>query len=160
MGCQRCHLRPSWLYLGMWRYPIESRENNMPSKASLVTLKQITKQMAMSFFYLRVSSILSIKRFVSWSTFCYFKPNENLRSSSQVQETYIASCHVSTDTVQCIVICVQFIYNFSNVHWTHCLGMSYYVNILGGLGSNGFHIKWRFGSLMSVRLWHLKHGGS
>ena len=24
---------------------------------------------------------------------------------------------------------------------THCLGMSYYVNFLGGLGSNNFHIK-------------------
>ena len=29
---------------------------------------------------------------------------------------------------------------------THCLGMSYYVNFLGGLGSNEFHIKWRFGT--------------
>ena len=27
---------------------------------------------------------------------------------------------------------------------TPCLGMSYYVNFLGGLGSNEFHIKWRF----------------
>ena len=24
---------------------------------------------------------------------------------------------------------------------THCLGMNYYVNLLGGIGSNGFHIK-------------------
>ena len=24
---------------------------------------------------------------------------------------------------------------------THCLGMSYYVNFFGGLGSNEFHIK-------------------
>ena len=31
----------------------------------------------------------------------------------------------------------------------HCLGMNYYVNFLGGLGSNGFNIKWRFGSLKS-----------
>ena len=23
----------------------------------------------------------------------------------------------------------------------HCLGMNYYVNFLGGIGSNGFHIK-------------------
>ena len=29
---------------------------------------------------------------------------------------------------------------------THCLGMSYYVNFLEGLGSNEFHIKWRFGT--------------
>ena len=27
------------------------------------------------------------------------------------------------------------------VYSTHCLGMSYYVNFLGGLGSNEFHIK-------------------
>ena len=27
---------------------------------------------------------------------------------------------------------------------THCLGMNYYVNFLGGIGSNGFHIKWIF----------------
>ena len=26
-------------------------------------------------------------------------------------------------------------------HTSHCLGMSYYVNFLGGLGSNEFHIK-------------------
>ena len=32
------------------------------------------------------------------------------------------------------------------VGWTHCLGMSYYVKFLGGLGSNEFHIKWRFGT--------------
>ena len=25
--------------------------------------------------------------------------------------------------------------------YTHCLRMNYYVNFLGGLGSNGFHIK-------------------
>ena len=24
--------------------------------------------------------------------------------------------------------------------WSHCLGMSYYVNFLGGLGSNEFHV--------------------
>ena len=24
---------------------------------------------------------------------------------------------------------------------THCLGMNYYVNFWGGIGSNGFHIK-------------------
>jgi hypothetical protein len=24
---------------------------------------------------------------------------------------------------------------------THCLGMNYYVNFLGGIDSNGFHIK-------------------
>ena len=29
---------------------------------------------------------------------------------------------------------------------SHCLGMSYYVNFLEGLGSNEFHIKWRFGT--------------
>ena len=29
---------------------------------------------------------------------------------------------------------------------THCLGMNYYVNFLGGIGSNGFHIKWIFGT--------------
>ena len=28
----------------------------------------------------------------------------------------------------------------------HFLGMSYYVKFLGGLGSNGFYIKWRFGT--------------
>ena len=28
----------------------------------------------------------------------------------------------------------------------HCLGMSYHVNFLGGLDSNEFHIKWRFGT--------------
>ena len=28
--------------------------------------------------------------------------------------------------------------------YSHCLGKSYYVNILGGLGSNEFHIKRRF----------------
>jgi hypothetical protein len=28
----------------------------------------------------------------------------------------------------------------------HCLGMSYYVNFLGGLGSNRFHTKRRFGT--------------
>jgi hypothetical protein len=28
-----------------------------------------------------------------------------------------------------------------NDHKPHCLGMSYYVNFLGGLGSNEFHIK-------------------
>ena len=27
------------------------------------------------------------------------------------------------------------------VQCTHCLGMNYYVNFLGGIGSNGFHIK-------------------
>ena len=27
----------------------------------------------------------------------------------------------------------------------HCLGMSYYVNFFGALGSNKFHRKWRFG---------------
>ena len=25
--------------------------------------------------------------------------------------------------------------------FTHCLGMNYYINFLGGIGSNGFHIK-------------------
>ena len=30
--------------------------------------------------------------------------------------------------------------------FTHCLGMSYYVNFLEGLGSNAFHIKRRFGT--------------
>ena len=29
---------------------------------------------------------------------------------------------------------------------TLCLGLSYYVNFLGGLGSNEFHIEWRFGT--------------
>ena len=29
---------------------------------------------------------------------------------------------------------------------THCLGINYYVNFLGGIGSNGFHIKWIFGT--------------
>ena len=29
---------------------------------------------------------------------------------------------------------------------SHCLGMSYYVNFLEGLGSNEFHIRWRFGT--------------
>ena len=29
---------------------------------------------------------------------------------------------------------------------THCLGMNYYVNFLGGIGSNGFHIKLIFGT--------------
>ena len=29
---------------------------------------------------------------------------------------------------------------------SHCLRMSYYVNFLGGSGSNEFHIKWRFGT--------------
>ena len=28
---------------------------------------------------------------------------------------------------------------------THHLGMNYYVNFLGRLGSNGFQLKWRFG---------------
>ena len=28
----------------------------------------------------------------------------------------------------------------------HCLGMNYYVNFLGGIGSNRFHIKWIFGT--------------
>ena len=28
----------------------------------------------------------------------------------------------------------------SNIN-THCLGMSYYVNFFGGIGSNEFHIK-------------------
>ena len=28
---------------------------------------------------------------------------------------------------------------------THHLGMNYYVNFLGHLGSNGFLLKWRFG---------------
>ena len=35
---------------------------------------------------------------------------------------------------------------FDKISLSHCLGMSYYVNFLGGLGSNGFHIKWRFGT--------------
>ena len=26
----------------------------------------------------------------------------------------------------------------------HCLGMNYYVNFLGGIGSNGFHMRWIF----------------
>ena len=29
---------------------------------------------------------------------------------------------------------------------SHCLGMNYYVNFLGGTGSNGFDIKWIFGT--------------
>ena len=29
---------------------------------------------------------------------------------------------------------------------SHCLGMNYYVNFLGGIGSNGFHIKLIFGT--------------
>ena len=32
------------------------------------------------------------------------------------------------------------------VNIAHCLGMSYYVNFLGGLGSNEFHIKLRVGT--------------
>ena len=35
---------------------------------------------------------------------------------------------------------------FSNSDRSHCLGISYYVNFLGGLGSNEFHIKVRFGT--------------
>ena len=31
----------------------------------------------------------------------------------------------------------------------HTLGMSYYVNFLGGLGGNEFHIKGRFGTIGS-----------
>ena len=34
---------------------------------------------------------------------------------------------------------------------THCLGMSYYVNFLGDLGSNEFHIKRRFGTPQCAR---------
>jgi hypothetical protein len=30
-----------------------------------------------------------------------------------------------------------------SIYGTHCLGMTYYVNFLGGLGSNEFHIKWQ-----------------
>ena len=29
---------------------------------------------------------------------------------------------------------------------THCLRLNYYVNFLGGIDSNGFHIKWIFGT--------------
>ena len=29
---------------------------------------------------------------------------------------------------------------------SHCLGMNYYVNSLGAIGCNGFHIKWMFGT--------------
>ena len=37
----------------------------------------------------------------------------------------------------------------------HCLGMNYYVNFLGGIGSNGFHIKWIFGTHGSwKKSWH------
>ena len=37
---------------------------------------------------------------------------------------------------------------------THCLGMSYYVNFLGGLYSNEFRIKWRFGTHGSWKNWN------
>ena len=51
---------------------------------------------------------------------------------------------------------------------THCLGMSYYVNFLGDLGSNEFHIKWRFGThgswknqnpggLFGAKVWYIKN---
>ena len=43
-------------------------------------------------------------------------------------------------------------------HWiTHYLGMSCYVNFFGGLGSNEFHIKWRFGTHGSWK--NQNHGG-
>ena len=35
---------------------------------------------------------------------------------------------------------------FFIMHYTHLLGISYYVNFLGHLGSNGFQLKQRFGT--------------
>ena len=34
----------------------------------------------------------------------------------------------------------------NKVHSTHCVEMKYNVNFLGGIGSNGFHIKWMLGT--------------
>ena len=41
----------------------------------------------------------------------------------------------------CVIFILALLPSFS-----HCLGMSYYVNFLGGLDSNEFHIKWIFGT--------------
>ena len=35
----------------------------------------------------------------------------------------------------------------------HWLGMNYYVNFLGGIGSNGFHIKWISGTIEKIKSW-------
>ena len=46
-----------------------------------------------------------------------------------------------------------------NLSLSHCLGMNYYINFLGGIGSNGFHIIWIFGThtlywiLISIVIW-------
>ena len=37
-------------------------------------------------------------------------------------------------------------FSVTNQRSTHCLGMNYYVNFLGDIGSNGFHIKLIFGT--------------
>ena len=59
------------------------------------------------------------------------------------------SQYVLDPPVRILAICDKIIENvlcyFSFLTFTHCLGMSYYVNFLGGLGSNEFHIKGRFG---------------
>ena len=39
---------------------------------------------------------------------------------------------------------IAFVKNQGLEGGSHCLGMSYYVNFRGGLGSNEFHIKWIF----------------
>ena len=48
----------------------------------------------------------------------------------------------------CDILIKANILHFStkNDNITHYLGMSYYVNFLGGLGSNEFHIELRFGT--------------
>ena len=49
---------------------------------------------------------------------------------------------------QAKVISLQAHLSISCKEWTlsHCLGMNYYVNFLGGVGCNGFHIKRIFGT--------------
>ena len=45
------------------------------------------------------------------------------------------------DDVEFVEIPGYSIMTVKNEIKSHCLGMSYYVNFLGGLGSNEFHIK-------------------
>ena len=42
---------------------------------------------------------------------------------------------------------IRFLYSLPPTPSTHHLEITYYVNFLGRLGSNGFQLKWRFGTL-------------
>ena len=65
------------------------------------------------------------------------------------QDSPVIIVRISINFLPCLKNKLQktnLIYALICYHHSHCLGMTYYVNFLGGFGSNEFHIKWIFGT--------------